>query len=295
MRDTYCCCDNNCDCICDDCDCIECPPGPTGPQGMQGNTGPTGPQGPQGPQGLMGNTGPTGVQGPQGEKGDTGPAGPQGVPGVQGITGVTGPQGIQGNTGPQGPQGIQGNTGPRGETGITGPTGPQGIQGNTGPQGVQGIPGPTGMMGPQGNRGPTGATGSIDNQTFAFYVNYAAVFENAAPLKLYSNITDTTGYIEHISNTTLSLKEGYYQIDYRVTTLLRTPGYIQITPVYNGASHIEFGAYDNTSINNETSIGTNTFIIEVSAPTTFFLQFNSSSIATDGTLSLIIHRLLRTP
>lgn len=291
MRDTYCC-DNNCDCICDDYDCIECPPGPTGPQG---------------PQGVKGNTGPAGAQGPQGAKGDTGPAGPQGVPGVQGITGPTGPtgtqgpQGIPGPTGAQGMQGPIGVTGPTGEmgmmgpqgvTGPQGPTGPTGSQGIQGPQGVQGITGPQGI---QGNTGPTGATGSIDNQTFAFFANYADVFENAAPLKFYPGIIDTTGYIERISNTTISLKEGYYQIDYRVTALLRTPGFIQITPVYNGASHIEFGAYDNTSVNNEASIGTNTFIIEVSAPTTFFLQFNSPSIATDGTLSLIIHRLLRTP
>lgn len=47
----------------------------------------------------------------------------------------------------------------------------------------------------------------------------------------------------------INLQEGYYQVSYSISGILRTPGYIQLTPNYNGNSHLETGVYFATNTN----------------------------------------------
>lgn len=225
-------------------------------------------------------TGPTGPQGPIGPTGNTGPTGMRGPTGPQGVRGVEGPQGPQGIEGPRGPQGFAGSEGPQGEQGPTGPEGMQGVTGSTGPQGIQ------------GNTGPTGATGGIRTQSFAAYTSNYNVFTDAIRLPLTPYIQDTHGFITSVDATTLQITQGTYYVSYEVSGLLPTSSYIQITPYYNNATHIEQGAYDNTNGSNLNAQGNRTFVMQVNAPSTFFLQFNSPIRVIDGECHMVIVKLI---
>lgn len=274
------------------------PTGPTGPQGIQGVTGATGVTGPRGLQGLPGQTGSTGATGP------TGSTGPAGATGTQGIQGITGPTGATGNTGATGSQGIQGAIGPAGATGVTGPrglqgpagpTGATGSTGATGQQGIQGVPGPIGATGATGSTGPTGATGAtgvVPADIYASFVNYAALFTNAAVIPMGIGVADSTGNIVLTSPTQITLQPGIYSIFYSVSGLLAQPTYMQITPFYNGAAHLEYGVYFATDGPGRSSaVGSVPFIIEVPSATVFNLTYNSTISATDGTLHIVIFKM----
>lgn len=243
-----------------------CCPGPRGPRGFRGPAGPTGPMGPTGPGiGVTGPTGPTGA---------TGNTGADGATGATGTTGATGPQGLRGLQGPTGPTGLRGATGPTGADGAIGPTGP------------------TGSTGPIGATGATGPRG-IETQSFASFADFARAFENAQPMPLYQSIADTTGNITSTSTTSLLLQPGFYQISLEVSTILSTAGYMQITPAYNGAPHIEFGIYSRTGSPQNTAEGSSHFIIEVTQATPFTVNYNSNVANTDGQLTLVIVKLER--
>lgn len=294
-----CCCD--CWCNLPHC-CITGPAGPQGNTGPTGNTGAPGNTGATGPQGLQGNTGPTGPMGntgATGADGNTGATGPQGIPGPIGSTGATGPQGLQGNTGAtgaDGERGATGNTGATGATGIagitgaTGATGTTGRDGNTGPTGPMGATGPTGNTGPQGN---TGATGTIAPQSFASYFDFQNLYTNGSMIPMRASIVDTTGQITQISDTTLVLQPGYYLINYHVSAILSTPGFMQITPFYNNQAHIETGFYFKTTDNAQTAIGSASLIAFVSQPSNFTLTYNSDVNSTEGTLTISLLKLER--
>ncbi len=243
-----------------------CCPGPRGPRGFRGPAGPTGPMGPTGPGiGVTGPTGPTGA---------TGNTGADGATGATGNTGATGPQGLRGLQGPTGPTGLRGATGPTGADGMMGPTGP------------------TGSTGPTGATGATGPRG-IETQSFASFADFAKAFVNAQPMALYPSIADTTGNITATSTTSLLLQPGFYQISLEVSTILTTAGYMQITPAYNGAPHIEFGIYSRTGSPQNTAEGSSHFIIEVTQATPFTVNYNSNVANTDGQLTLVIVKLER--
>ena len=281
------------------------PTGPTGPQGtpgLRGVTGPTGPtgatgaQGMQGPIGSQGPAGPRGEAGATGETGPTGATGPQGAPGLRGVTGPTGPTGATGAQGIQGPIGSQGPAGPRGEAGATGETGPTGADGPTGATGIQGIPGPTGPAGPAGPTGATGATGPtgvIPNDVAASFINYGAQFQNAALIPMGIGVADPTGNIVLTDPTRITLAPGVYSIFYEVSALLPDSGYIQVTPYYNSAPHLEYGIYFMTGAGRSSASGSASFLVEVPVQTVFDLTFNSSVRIGDGTLNLVIHKLRR--
>ena len=264
--------------------------GPTGPQGIQGPPGipgPAGPQGVQGPQGPMGSTGATGSQGP------AGPTGPTGVAGPTGPQGLRGPQGQTGPTGPTGPQGIQGPQGPMGSTGATGsqgPAGPTGASGNTGPTGVQGPIGPTG---PQGPTGITGPTGTVPPDSAAFYANYALAYPNGSLIPFGEVVADTTGQITLADATHISLVPGVYLISFHVSAILRTAGYMQVTPFYNSSPHIEFGIYFKTAGDQSSAYGSNSILLLAPEQTQFSLTYNSSSDSIDGATTLTVLRLNR--
>lgn len=265
-------------------------PGPTGAQGPAGPQGPTGPRGPQGPTGAAGPAGTPGAAGPRGATGAAGPAGPQGPTGPQGSTGPAGAQGATGPAGAQGPIGAQGPVGPQGPMGPAGVTGAAGSQGLAGPQG---LPGATGATGPTGSTGPTGATGAPPPDVFAAFATFAIPFVNAAQIPLGTVTADPTGQIVLTDNTRITLAPGYYLISYHVSTLLSTPGYMQITPFYNGASHIEYGIYFKTGFNVTSAYGSNSIIIYVPAETRFSLTYNSNVQSSDGTATITVLQLNR--
>ena len=272
------------------------PTGPIGPTGPAGATGPTGPTGPAGSRGRMGAdghdgltgaTGPTGPTGPMGLIGATGPTGPAGITGLTGATGPTGP------TGPMGLIGATGPTGPTGPVGLIGATGPTGPAGITGGIGATGPTGPTGPMGFTGATGPTGPAGTIPEGSFATYLNTQYILIDNSLIDTFPSITDSTGNITQENTKVIILKPGYYFIYYKVSALFRAPGYMQITPSYNGSPHIETGAYFATNTNGSSALGVEGFIIYVPSETSFTLSYSGSTNATDGEVDITIIKLNR--
>ena len=249
--------------------------GPTGPQGRPGPAGATGPQGPQGA------TGPTG---PQGAAGATGPTGPQGIRGMDGPTGPQGLPGPAGATGPQGPQGATGPTGPQGLPGPAGATGPQGPQGAAGPTGPQGTPGAT---------GPTGPAGGPGEDVFASYYSDVRSVPNNGQIPLYELLNDPTGNITLSGTQQLRLQPGYYQVFFDVFVILASPGYLQITPSFNGQARIDLGIYFRTAGSDSTAGGARALSFYAPAPTTFSLTYSSSVDGRNVQTGLVIQKMNR--
>ena len=225
-----------------------------------------------------------GIPGPQGEPG---PQGPRGCPGPQGPRGCPGPQGPQGEVGPQGPQGEVGPQGPQGEVG---PQGPQGEVGPQGPQGEVGPQGPPGEVGPQGDPGPQGPPGP---STFASYNNYEATFTNGNLVPLQAVTADTTGNITLQDGNKILLEPGYYNIFYGISTILDNAGYMQVTPTYNGTSHLDDGIYSKVGSPGVTAWGAHGLILYAPSQTSFTLTFNSDTTARSGDASVTILKLER--
>ena len=69
---------------------------------------------------------------------------------------------------------------------------------------------------------------------------------------------------------------------------------MQITPYYNGSSHIEYGIYFRTASNYHNRIGSNPIIIDVPEQTPVFpLTFNSPVTNTEGTATITVVKLNR--
>ena len=201
--------------------------------------------------------------------------GPQGEPGPQGPQGEPGPQGPQGEPGPQGPQGEPG---------------PQGPQGEPGPQGPQGEPGP---QGPQGEPGPQGPQGEPSKDIFASFYIFEIPFENGRFIPFTTGVTDITGNIVLEDNTRIDLMPGYYFISYSVSTVLDSAGYMQITPSYNGTSHLEYGIYFRTNTVFSSAYGSNSIIIYVPTQTSFTLTYNSNVGNRSGAATISVIKLKR--
>lgn len=206
-------------------------------------------------------------------------AGPQGAPGPAGPQGLQGPPGAAGPQGPQGLQGVPGPTGPAGATGPQGPTGPAGEAGAVGQQGPRGIPGET-----------------IEN-VFASFLDFSDVWEPQSELPLVPSVPDPSGAITNSSLTRLTLEPGYYLIAYSVSALFRTASYMQVTPSYNGAAHLETGVYFAVNADGASASGSSHFILYVPDPdpTEFFLTYSSPTNAIDGNVSLTVLKLNRLP
>lgn len=205
-------------------------------------------------------------------------------------------QGIQGVQGEPGPTGATGPTGPTGPAGPAGPAGLVGIQGVQGLQGIQGEIGPVGATGATGPTGPTGATGpagAVPDDVFASFANVQYPLTVGSPIALFPDVTDPTGAITQTSLEQLSLQPGYYLISYKVSAVFRTPNYMQITPFYNGTSHLETGIYFATSANGSSACGSAYIILRAPSQTTFSLSYNGSANAIDGEINLTILKLRR--
>lgn len=213
---------------------------------------------------------------PSGSTGGIGPTGPTGPTGAAGATGITGV------TGPTGPTGATGVTGTTGVTGPTGPTGPTGATGSTGPAGMTGV---TGATGPAGTR---------PEDACAYYYAYQSLFTPGTQLTLFPGVTDPTGEIVQTGATTIALQPGYYLVNLKVSAVFSTPNYLQVTPSYNGTSHLENGIYFATNANGSSACGSATFILAAPQATTFTLTYSGSGPARDGEINLTFLKLSRT-
>ena len=191
-------------------------------------------------------------------------------PSPSGPTGPTGPTGPQGPAGGQGPQGVPGPTGPQGIRGMDGPTGPQGLPGPagaTGPQGPQGAAGPTGPQGTPGATGPTGPAGGPGEDAFASYYSDVRSVPNNGQIPLYELLNDPTGNITLSGTQQLRLQPGYYQVFFDVFVILASPGYLQITPSFNGQARIDLGIYFRTAGSDSTAGGARALSFYPPSPT----------------------------
>lgn len=180
--------------------------------------------------------------------------------------------------------------GPTGPIGATGPTGPTGA---TGPAGLTGLAGATGPTGPAGETGATGPTGTVPDDAFASFINVQAPLNIGDAITLFPDVTDATGNIVPASLQRITLAPGYYLVAYSVSGIFRTANYMQVTPSYNGASHLETGVYFATSTNGSSACGSAHFIIYAPSQTEFFLTYSGSSNATDGEVTLTFLKLRR--
>ena len=160
----------------------------------------------------------------------------------------------------------------------------------TGPTGPQGIPG---GVGPQGEIGPTGPTGEAPQDSFASFLNTQYPMSNGTQIILLPDVTDTTGNITQPDVTRIGLAPGYYLISYKVSCIFRQASYMQITPSYNGTSHLETGIYFATSIDGSSACGSAHLIVRAPTATQFSLTFTSSSSATDGEINVTVLKLNR--
>ena len=210
-----------------------------------------------------------------------------------GETGPTGPTGPTGGTGPTGPTGPTGETGPTGATGETGPTGPTGATGGTGPTGPTGATGETGPTGPTGATGETGPTGTVPDDVFASFYNYQYPLTTNSLISFFPDVTDPTGNITFNGSDRITLAPGYYLISYKVSAVFRSPNYMQVTPSYNGTTHLETGIYFATSANGSSACGSAFIILRAPSQTDFTLSYNGSGNAVDGEINITILKLRR--
>lgn len=146
-------------------------------------------------------------------------------------------------------------------------------------------------MGATGSTGSTGPTGPESPDIFASFINFAAQYENAALIPMGIGVADDTGNIVLSDSTHITLEPGYYSISYEVSMLYPETTYMQITPSYNGGSHIEYGIYFRTGEGLSSAFGAVSFIIVVQERTTFTLTYNSPVAGSEGTLTMVITKL----
>lgn len=181
-----------------------------------------------------------------------------------------------------------GPAGMTGPAGATGAAGPQGAMGPAGPTGARGEIGPTGATGPTGTTGPAGA---VPPDVFASFTDYEDLFVSGDQITLYPSVADPTGNITESTLTQVSLTAGYYLVTYSVSAILRDPNYIQVTPFYNGAAHLETGVYFATTANGSSAVGASSFILYAPEATTFSLTYNGPEDAREGTVTLTFLKL----
>lgn len=170
---------------------------------------------------------------------------------------------------------------------FIGPTGATGPTGTTGPTGA------TGPTGPTGATGATGPTGTVPDDVFASFYNYQYPLTQNTLISLFPDVTDPTGNITFNGSDRITLAPGYYLISYKVSAVLRSPNYIQVTPFYNGTSHLETGIYFATSANGSSACGASFIILRAPSQTDFTLSYNGSGNAVEGDVNITILKLRR--
>lgn len=128
---------------------------------------------------------------------------------------------------------------------------------------------------------------------FASFYNPSAVLNQGNYLELYPDVMDPTGQITIAGNQRIQLAAGHYLVICKISAIFRTANYMQITPAYNGAPHLEYGIYFATSTNGSSAAGSANFIIRAPAATELTFSYNSSGSATDGEINVTVLKLNR--
>ena len=141
---------------------------------------------------------------------------------------------------------------------------------------------------------PGGTAGASGSDVYASFFTFQQRFVNGQPIHLFTAVADATGSIGQESSTRVTLAPGTYFVTYHISAVLEDAGYLQVTPAYNGAAHLEYGVYARTADPNVTVSGSNAFIAVVPEETVLTLNVNTSTATRDGAATLVILGL-RTP
>ena len=127
---------------------------------------------------------------------------------------------------------------------------------------------------------------------FASFINYQYPLINPSQISVFEDVSDPTGNITLPDNQTIALQPGYYLISYKVSAVFRAANYMQITPSYNGTSHLETGIYFATD-SPSSACGASFIILRAPAATTFTLTYTGSGNAVEGEINITILKLRR--
>ncbi len=180
-----------------------------------------------------------------------------------------------------------------GSAGVTGETGAAGAAGPTGATGATGEAGATGPTGATGSTGPKGPTGTVPEDAFASFANLQFVLTNGMQIPMYPDVADTTGQIVPMDLTRIYFAPGYYLISFKVSTIFTGANYMQVTPYYNGSSHLETGIYFATSADGSSAVGSSYLILNTAEGTVFSLTYNGSGSGRDSEVNLTAVKLRR--
>lgn len=89
------------------------------------------------------------------------------------------------------------------------------------------------------------------------------------------------------------MTEGYYLVSYSIAGILRDPGYIQVTPYYNGIPHLETGIYFATNTDGTSVSGSANFILQADSPTVFSLHYSGPQEVINGAVTMTFLKLNR--
>ena len=130
-----------------------------------------------------------------------------------------------------------------------------------------------------------------------FVLNHIHIYGCITPMvavyliTLFPSVADSTGNITDQDITHVNLAAGYYLVSYSVSAIFPAPSYMQITPFYNGTTHLETGVYFATNADGSSACGSAHFILVAPSPTVFSLTYSGPLDARDGTATLTFLKL----
>lgn len=133
----------------------------------------------------------------------------------------------------------------------------------------------------------------LSDDVFASFANFAAIFTSGSRIGLFPVVTDPTGQIERNDENQIQLAAGYYLISYKVSVVFDDRNYMQITPSYNGAPHLEYGIYFQTGDGRGSAAGSAHLILHAPEDTLFSLNYNGSATGYEGSVNVTIVKLNR--
>ena len=139
------------------------------------------------------------------------------------------------------------------------------------------------------HQGPAGP----GTDAFASFYSDVRTLPNGSAIPLYPLLADPTGAITQPGSQTIALQPGDYLVSYKVSATLNQPGYMQVTPSYGGAPHLEYGVYFATTATGSSAVGSAHFILPAPSATTFSLTYSGSVPAQNGEINLTFLRLRR--
>ena len=133
----------------------------------------------------------------------------------------------------------------------------------------------------------------MPDDSFASFINTQYLLTRGTLIDVLPGVIDTTGNIFLTDSKTITLQPGYYLVSYKVSGVFREPNYMQVTPSYNGTTHLETGIYFATSASGSSACGSAHFIIRAPSQTQFTLYYSGSANALDGEINITFLKLRR--